>query len=191
MTAKIGLGKYHPIEVEDDVSAAARVSGRRDGLFAVTTGEAPGTNRVEIAGDQGKLELDTEIWKLKFFWNEMSDGRVQPDDRGAFRAAGVSPEIDVPAAADGADAESHVVILENFRDAIRGGASCSSPRRRRRSGRWRSATRCSCRASGQDRRAADRRRADGARLQRPSTLGSRSWLSVRPGPRPRRAEGGR
>jgi predicted dehydrogenase len=125
VTAKIGLGKYHPIEVEDDVSALLEYPGGATGLFAVTTGETPGTNRVEIAGDRGKLELDTETWKLKFFRNAMSAPEFSRTTKERFERPRVT-EIDVPAAAD-AGRESHVVILENFRDAILEGAPILAP----------------------------------------------------------------
>ena len=125
VTAKIGLGKYHPIEVEDDVSALLEYPGGATGLFAVTTGETPGTNRVEIAGDKGKLELDTESWKLRFYRNEVSAAefsRSTPSGSPGRR----SPRSTSPAAPE-ADRESHVVILENFRDAILDGAPILAP----------------------------------------------------------------
>ena len=125
VTAKIGLGKYHPIEVEDDVSALLEYPGGATGLFAVTTGETPGTNRVEIAGDKGKLELDTESWKLRFYRNEVSAAEFSRSTRERFARPPVA-EIDVPAAPE-ADRESHVVILENFRDAILDGAPILAP----------------------------------------------------------------
>jgi len=125
VTAKIGLGRYHPIEVEDDVSALLEYPSGATGLFAVTTGETPGTNRVEIAGDRGKLELDTESWKLKFLRNEMSAAEFSRTTKERFERPGFT-EIDVPAAVD-AGRESHVVVLENFRDAILEGAPLLAP----------------------------------------------------------------
>jgi predicted dehydrogenase len=125
VTAKIGLGKYHPIEVEDDVSALLEYPGGATGLFAVTTGETPGTNRVEIAGDRGKLVLDTEIWTLKFYRNAMSAAEFSRTTAERFERPAVTA-IDVPTAAD-AGRESHVVILENFRDAIREGVPILAP----------------------------------------------------------------
>ena len=125
VTAKIGLGKYHPIEVEDDVSALLEYPGGATGLFAVTTGETPGTNRVEIAGDKGKLELDTESWKLRFYRNEVSAAEFSRSTPERF-ARPAFAEIDVPAAPE-ADRESHIVILENFRDAILDGAPILAP----------------------------------------------------------------
>ncbi len=48
-------GKYHNIEVEDDVTAYYEYENGATGLFITTTGEYPGTNRFEVSGDKGKL----------------------------------------------------------------------------------------------------------------------------------------
>ncbi|MDF1512469.1 MAG: Gfo/Idh/MocA family oxidoreductase, partial [Anaerolineae bacterium] len=49
------IGKRHTIEVEDEVTAFLEYPDGCTGLFVTSTGEAPGTNRLEIAGDRGKL----------------------------------------------------------------------------------------------------------------------------------------
>jgi predicted dehydrogenase len=125
VTAKIGLGKYHAIEVEDDVSALLEYPGGATGLFAVSTGEAPGTSRVEIAGDQGKLELDTESWKLRFLRNKMPASEFSRTTSERFSAPPCQ-EVDVHPG-DDLGRESHVVILENFRDAIVDGTPLLAP----------------------------------------------------------------
>jgi predicted dehydrogenase len=125
VTAKIGLGKYHPIEVEDDVSAVLEYPGGATGLFAITTGEAPGTNRVEIAGDRGKLELDTDTWTLRFLRNAVPTSEFSRTTPERFARPPVT-EIAVAAGPDGG-AESHVVLLENFRDAIVRGTPLLAP----------------------------------------------------------------
>jgi predicted dehydrogenase len=51
------LGRYHNIEVEDDVTALLEYENGATGVFVTSTGEAPGTNRLEIHGDKGKLVL--------------------------------------------------------------------------------------------------------------------------------------
>lgn len=48
-------GKYHDIEVEDDVTAYAEYENGATAVFITTTGECPGTNRLEISGSKGKL----------------------------------------------------------------------------------------------------------------------------------------
>ncbi len=55
VTAVAALGKTHPIEVEDEVSAILEYPTGAIGHFVTTTGEAPGTNRLEVCGDRGKL----------------------------------------------------------------------------------------------------------------------------------------
>jgi len=126
VTATIGLGKYHPIEVEDDVTAVLEYPGGATGLFAATTGEAPGTSRVEIAGDKGKLELDTESSKLKFFRNEVPTSEFSRTTKERFGRPSCQ-EIDVSVPDEGDGPESHVLILENFRDAIRNGTPLLAP----------------------------------------------------------------
>ncbi len=64
ITAVAFIGKTHPIEVEDEVSAIMEYDNGAIGHFITTTGEAPGTDRLEIAGDRGKIV--SEGGKLHF-----------------------------------------------------------------------------------------------------------------------------
>lgn len=48
-------GHWHNIEVEDEVTAYAEYPNGATGAFITTNGECPGTNRLEITGDKGKL----------------------------------------------------------------------------------------------------------------------------------------
>ncbi|MZQ85878.1 gfo/Idh/MocA family oxidoreductase [Paenibacillus sp. 5J-6] len=52
------IGKYHDIEVEDEVTAYFEHANGMIGHLIVTTAELPGTNRLEIVGDTGKLVLE-------------------------------------------------------------------------------------------------------------------------------------
>lgn len=66
--------KYHDIEVEDDVTAYMEFANGATGVFVTSTGDAPGTNRLEVTGTKGKivcdyssisfteLEVDERIW---------------------------------------------------------------------------------------------------------------------------------
>jgi len=51
------FGKYHNIEVEDDVTAYLQYANGASGVFITTTGEAPGSNLFEVVGDRGKIVL--------------------------------------------------------------------------------------------------------------------------------------
>ena len=57
-------GKWHDIEVEDEVTAFFTYKNGATGVLITTTGEAPGTNRLEISGTKGKLlcEGDKLLW---------------------------------------------------------------------------------------------------------------------------------
>lgn len=50
--AKCHYGKWHNIEVEDEVTAYAEYANGATASFITTTGECPGTNRLEITGDR-------------------------------------------------------------------------------------------------------------------------------------------
>lgn len=58
-------GKWHDIEVEDDVTAYLEFANGATGVFVTTTGDAPGTNRFEITLERGKLVCEQE--KLSFY----------------------------------------------------------------------------------------------------------------------------
>lgn len=52
------IGKYHDIEVEDEVTAYFEHENGMVGHFIVTTAETPGSNRMEIVGEYGKLVFE-------------------------------------------------------------------------------------------------------------------------------------
>ena len=61
-------GKWHDIEVEDDVTAYLEFENGATGVFVTTTADAPGTNRLEITGTRGKLVCENdrvEFWRLQ------------------------------------------------------------------------------------------------------------------------------
>ena len=62
------LGRFHHIEVEDNVSAYLEYPNGATGTFVSSTGEAPGTNRFEIVGTRGKVVLERD--RLSFTRNE-------------------------------------------------------------------------------------------------------------------------
>ncbi len=47
--------KWHDIEVEDDVTAYLEFPGGFTGVFIASTGDLPGSNRLEISFDRGKI----------------------------------------------------------------------------------------------------------------------------------------
>ena len=55
ISAHMYFGKWHDIEVEDDVTIFAEYENGATGTFITTTGDCPGTNRFEITLEKGKL----------------------------------------------------------------------------------------------------------------------------------------
>jgi Predicted dehydrogenases and related proteins len=64
-------GKWHDIEVEDDVTAYLEYPNGATGVFVTTTADAPGTNRFEITLEKGKLVCEDD--KLTLFELEVSE----------------------------------------------------------------------------------------------------------------------
>ena len=54
VTGFAAIGKYHNIEVEDEVTAFFQHENGMVGHFVTTTAESPGTNRLEIIGENGQ-----------------------------------------------------------------------------------------------------------------------------------------
>ena len=68
VSAHLHEGKWHDIEVEDDVTAYLEYPNGATGVFITTTGDFPGTNRFEVDLDGGKLVCENgklQMWKLK------------------------------------------------------------------------------------------------------------------------------
>src|SRR5690606_18350420 len=63
------LGRHRNIEVEDAVTAYLEWPEGATGTFVSTTAEAPGTNRLEIAGTRGRVILEND--RLTFDRNEV------------------------------------------------------------------------------------------------------------------------
>ena len=60
VNSEVGIGKWHDIEVEDDVSCYMEFPDGASGLFLTSTGETPGSNRLEISGTKGRLLLEND-----------------------------------------------------------------------------------------------------------------------------------
>ena len=67
--SSVKFGKYHDIEVEDEVNTYMEYEDGKIGNFIASTGEMPGTNRLEITGDNGRLIY--EKGEIQFVRNEV------------------------------------------------------------------------------------------------------------------------
>jgi predicted dehydrogenase len=112
-TAVASIGKTHPIEVEDEVSAILEYESGLTAHFITTTGEAPGTDRLEIAGDRGKLVA--EGGKLTFRMNRKPTREFRENSPLSF-AVPESWEIDIPVGKP--DPEPARLMTQNFVNAV-------------------------------------------------------------------------
>lgn len=76
------FGKYHNIEVEDDVTAYVEYENGATGLFVTTTGETPGTNRFEVSGTKGKIVIEND--KLTFWRLRVDERKFNEEYTGGF-----------------------------------------------------------------------------------------------------------
>ncbi len=120
--ANCEVGKYHNIEVEDDVTLLTRYENGATGMFVTSTGEFPGTNRLEISGTKGKIVVENgtlKWWKL-------------PDDERqiCFNATELFPRIQCDYeefTTQSKDGEAHMKIIQNYVNAILHGEELLSP----------------------------------------------------------------
>ena len=110
--AFLAFGKYHDIEVEDDVTAYVEYENGATGVFITTTGEAPGTNRFEISLDKGKIVVEDD--KIKAYKPKESLSRYIKESDKPFTA----PEYDVFNYQIDEPNLQHKGILINFVNAI-------------------------------------------------------------------------
>jgi Predicted dehydrogenases and related proteins len=115
------LGQYHDIEVEDAVTAYFEYPNGATGVFITTTGEAPGTNRLEVCGENGKIVV--ENGKITWTKNVVAQSEFLKTDPGSFNRPDVWT-IDIPCNGGG---QQHVGILQNFVDAILNGEELIAP----------------------------------------------------------------
>lgn len=121
VTAFCDVGKFHNIEVEDSVTIQATYPNGAVGTFITSTGECPGTNRLEISGDLGKLVIENgklKWWKLNANEREFCFAKTEPECDLQAQYSEYLP--DTPETA-------HIGILQNFTNAILYGEELISP----------------------------------------------------------------
>ena len=112
ITAFCEFGKYHDIEVEDEVTAYLRYPDNATGLFIGSTGEVPGVNRFDVIGDKGSLHFDTGILTLKT--NSESTANYSATTSEMFG----SPEVTSEIISVTETVNQHAVIMNNFVQSV-------------------------------------------------------------------------
>jgi predicted dehydrogenase len=115
------FGKWHDIEVEDDVTAFVEYPNGATGVFVTSTADAPGTNRLEVTADRGKVVVEDgqlSYWRLRVperqFNREFKGGFGEPE----------SWKVEVPVVGT---SPGHSGITRDWVSAIRTGAPLIAP----------------------------------------------------------------
>ncbi|MCE9591995.1 MAG: Gfo/Idh/MocA family oxidoreductase [Planctomycetes bacterium] len=120
--AHLKLGRYHDIEVEDDVIAYFEYPNGATGLFVTSTGEFPGSDYFEIAGDRGKLTF-THDGKIDLTLTDGSIAEFCKTSPGAWSSPTSSRMTIEPPAGGG----GHKDVWLNFIAAILDGTPLVTP----------------------------------------------------------------
>lgn len=112
VTAKLSYGKWHDIEVEDDVTAFVKYANGATGVFVTSTGDACGTNRFEVITDKAKLVA--ENGRLSLYELEMPEPEFSRINTEPF---GCPKGNNVEIVTDGLSGQ-HPEVLNRFAAAI-------------------------------------------------------------------------
>ena len=120
--AFMAFGKFHDIEVEDDVTAYVEYPNGATGVFITSTADAPGTNRLEVTGNLGKIVVENDsivFWRLR-----TPERQFNKEYKGGFG----EPETwrcEIPVGKD--DSQSHATVLNNWIQGIQDGTELLAP----------------------------------------------------------------
>ncbi len=99
VSAHIKYGQWHDIEVDDDVTAYVEYENGATGVFITSTGDAWGTNRLEIQMDGAKIIAESSfngdtltVWEYKQMEPEFTKSNEKPFGRPEYTV--LEPETD-------------------------------------------------------------------------------------------------
>ena len=109
------FGKWHNIEVEDDVTCYCEYPNGATGVFITTTADAPGTNRFEITGTKGTLIFENnKLYYKQLAVDEREHCRTCEE---GFKKPECLPTVEVELTGTN---DQHVGICNNIANAILG-----------------------------------------------------------------------
>lgn len=116
------FGKYHNIEVEDEVTAYAEYENGATGVFITSTAMTPETNRLEVLGDKGKAVIEDNT--MTFYRLRTPERQFNREFRGGFGHPECwKCEVPIPSGSGG----QHQEITQNFVNAILKGTPLLAP----------------------------------------------------------------
>lgn len=113
------FGQFHDIEVEDDVTAIIDFASGVRAVVIAGTGEAPGTNRLEVSCDRGRIVLEGN--------EALVQRNREPASAHRRRERTGRPLADVERVSLAKASRSRSELLQNFVAAVRGEARLLVP----------------------------------------------------------------
>ena len=115
VSARLGYGCYSDIDVDDKASLFFRHENGMWGTFLSSSGDSPGTNRLEILGEMGKLVVEDNRY-FTIYKNEISTTEVSKTSQEMYPKI---PYVEERREVEQTESE-YTVILQNFIDAMEG-----------------------------------------------------------------------
>ena len=110
--AKLHYGLWHDIEVEDDVTAYVEYANGATGVFIASTGDARGTNRLEIQMDRAKIVVEDGAFSVFEF--DMTEQAFSATNKEPFGfVSGHEAQLTL-----GPEATNHAGVLNAWAGAI-------------------------------------------------------------------------
>lgn len=113
------FGRFHEVEVEDDVTALIDFAGGHSAVVIAGTGESPGTNRLEVSCDRGRIVLEDGA-ALVHKSREAASSHRRRESSGR-------PLADVERVELPARGQTGLALLQNFVAAIAGREALLAP----------------------------------------------------------------
>lgn len=104
--------KWHNIEVEDDVTAYMEFENGATGVFVTSTADAPGTNRLELTFEMGKIICEND--KLTFYKLSDNERIFCMTEKEGFK----TPQATVIEVETDGQNEQHMGVLKAFTNHI-------------------------------------------------------------------------
>lgn len=118
VNSSIGYGVYHKTEIDDSVVANLIYDDGFTCTLISSTGETPGTNRLEISGTNGKLIFDS-FGVIKMYINEVPEdvySKTVCSPRYELKFG--KPKFDFYEEKVEANVDAHILCIQNFIDSI-------------------------------------------------------------------------
>ncbi len=119
--ARASWGKYHSIEVEDEVVGWWRYANGLMISMVFSTGEAPGVNHLEIVGDRGTMILRGN----ELVWHSVRT--PLPEHRATCPSPDAKPECRTENIRLKDSGSLHAAAIQNFVDAVRSNVPLAVP----------------------------------------------------------------